>query len=344
MSTSGANGVATLTDNDSAANQVYTQTNTIQSSGATTVSSTGHGNTIDLNGVTISEAGQRPSDPLNSFTDMGNNDVVNVGAVSVGKLGSPDGGTVIFGAGTTGEVVDATAGGVKVDEGNDASAIINGGVNGGMNQITLGTGDQVLDNGWDMVTGGSSDVIDVGANDVTYVNESGVDIVGKTGDTIDVTGTNDHIYADSSNIEINGADTGDIVYGSGDTGDTGDWGGYVNEGGSYGGYTGGGYYYAAVARRVRGASRESRTSAHASQQGVDISTLATGHTLVQAENSTVSSAQTGAQQLIHAMSRWPAEGALQINDPEASQMDQHSMLAAAPLLRARSLHAGVGFR
>jgi hypothetical protein len=369
LTTFGSDGEASISVNDTAANRVYTQTNIIQPDGTTTVSSTGHGNAIAIDGATISEPGQNPSSAANSFTNLGDNDIVNVSAVDVGKLGSPDGGTVIFGANTNGEVVNATGGGgVKITEGADASAVINGGENGGSNQVTLSTGDNVLDNGWDIVNGGGDNTIDIGANDEGIINDSGSSIVGKTGDTIDVTGTDDHIYADSSDIIINGADTGDIVYGSGDTGS--DWGGYVNEGGSYGGYPGGGYYYDfAAARKVR-QGRESRSAviAASSARGVDIGSLAStddastrstattalysrlnananananSGTLITSSVATTtvrpseSSAYLGAQQLIHAMSRWPAEPALQSIPTQAGVAEQQHLLASNPFFRPR---------
>jgi hypothetical protein len=168
---------------------------------------------------------RRPVVPATANVDSSGN-VINMNGSDTLNLGSSTRSNKVIGNDVT------------ITEGADSGAILDD----SNSNITLGTLDVVEDGGLGNVISASSDEINLAPNESVTVTGSNDKIVGTTGDTINLTGTTDDIYADSSTIEITGADTGDTVFGSGDSGDRSDWGSYVNQGGGYGGYGGGGYY------------------------------------------------------------------------------------------------------
>jgi hypothetical protein len=289
------------------------------------------------------DGGGQTNDTI-TFEGLGNGAIGGLGSGDILDLtsGNSDYVTLVAGdtvnLGNSTSLEDITGSSDTINEGSSADAKIIG----SNDTITLGTSDNVLASGTgDHITGSSGDVIDLAANETVTITGSGETIVGMTGDIINVTGTSDHIYADSSNIQIIGNDTGDIVYGSGDTGDTSNWGGYVNQGGGYGGYYGGGYY-AATARKPRSTGGTSKPAMAQSAEARRPSIGASIDTLVGRDNvasaSTVAdlyarpasrslattaasvsvpsqvperplalrSAFTSVNQLIHAMATWPA--------------------------------------
>ncbi|HWZ63605.1 MAG TPA: hypothetical protein VNX02_11325 [Steroidobacteraceae bacterium] len=356
MTISGADGVATLMDSDSAADKVFTQTNTIQSSGNTSVAVNGYGDTLGIEGATLSLAASTGTE---SMGVMGLDDIIDIGTHEVGKNGALQGGTVDVGADMSDETIDiAGDGAADIDLGNDASAVING-----KGDVDMGDDDQVLvgnDSIISSVGTGTDNVVDVGASDYTTIDQSGDDVVGKGQDTVIVGGTNDHVYDDDSTIDVEGSDTGDIVYGEGDTGSG--WGGYVKEGGSYGGYGGGGYYgYGGDAIGIKGDGKRS-ASERDRGRGVDIATIAardafgtTSSTVYGGQaaattqrvgiatpdnvsETTLWGSYVAAGQLVHAMAKWSSDGgAFSETLPEGGGSAPHFLtsLTASSTLRAR---------
>jgi hypothetical protein len=190
-----------------------------------------------------------------SITGVGTNSTVDVN-LSSDDVTVTTGDTVNFGSGTHTELLDGSKD--TVTEGNSSDASIDG----TDDTIKLGSGDKILaDGSGDDVVSSSNDTIDLESNQTVTITGTDDKIVGNTGDTIDLTGTSDKVYADSSDIDVTGSDTGDDVYGQGDTGDRSDWGGYYDQGGGYGGYGGGGY-------DAKGASKPSSLKGSTASSGI----------------------------------------------------------------------------
>jgi hypothetical protein len=278
--TLGVNSTATVTGDS----------NTISLGTGDALSANGTGETISAGAdvITLGDSG--------TATVSGDGNTVNTGTGGSATVkGSSNNVTlaasssVQLGANTTHNKV--TGAGNTIGFGSTAQGI----VAGTSNTANLGASDRIYING-------NADTVDVQSGDVVYLASniavtlvgSGATIVGNSGDGINVTGTNDTIYADLSHIEINGANTGDIVNGNGVSGNNTNWGGYVHQAGAYGGYARGGYYAAGGAAAHAIASQHRVRLADIAEIG------AADHVAAR-----VGVPHVMADQLVQAMATWP---------------------------------------
>src|SRR6185437_12064727 len=233
-----------------------------------------------------------------TFTVNGNSNSVTFGSTSTGTL-----------SGTGNHVVAA---GDTINFAGSSKAT----VAGPSNAVGLSTSDQIFVNGSsDTVQVQSGDIVDLASNVTVTIIGNGATIVGNTGDTISLSGTGDNVYADSSYVQVNGTDTGDVVHGSSDTGNRSNWGGYIAESGAYGGYAAGGYYSAPPQ------GRSARMVRNSSPGGLaDVAAIG------------------AADQLVHALASWTSPNTsaatTPLEDPAMASLVQ--TLAGEPLHTARS--------
>lgn len=235
-----------------------------------------------------------------------------------------------------------TAAGTTVNTGSGDDAVIFGSgatlEAGSSNKIDVDANDV------DVQSAASGDVIYVASNETINLTVSGVKIVGDSGDSITLSGQDDQLYADNSAIQINGADTGDIVQGSGDSGDRSNWGGYDPSSGGYGGYSGGGYpaavrpkNLAKLAASIAGTTGPADIAAIGAD---DYSRFAGPAKLDFRANlpsaGTFSAASAAADQLVNAMAAWPGGGVSAAPTASASlseDVTEHAFGGFSPLWR-----------
>jgi len=248
LTISAASSTATL----NAANETVTANgDTVHLAANKTATVTGNNNTLTVGtsaamtsngtGETVTASGGFLTLGNNSTASIsGDSNTVNTGTgVSATVTGNSN--SITLGSSSTGTVSGTqdhvTARSDTVGFGRASR----GTIGGPYNTVNLAASDKIFVNGGgDVINVQSGDVVYLASNNLVTIVGSGATIVGNTGDQINVTGTNDNIYADSSVIHVHGTNTGDIVQGGADTGYG--WAGYTYSGAPYGGYAGGGYY------------------------------------------------------------------------------------------------------